>query len=74
VNVRILAEAEEDAQHEAEWYESRQEGLGIAFLDALARTIRTIESNPTRFAKNPGEPWRRHPGLFLGQISIPGRL
>ena len=51
MRVRILAEAETEAQKAAEWYEKERSGIGFDFLDALSRALRAIERTPLAFAK-----------------------
>ncbi len=55
MNLRILAEAEEDVQASAEWYEARGEGLGLAFLDAVTKAFASIEANPRQNPKIPAK-------------------
>jgi toxin ParE1/3/4 len=50
VRLRILVEAEEEAQQAARWYEERQGGLGQDFLNALSGALQAIEQEPQRFA------------------------
>jgi hypothetical protein len=51
LRVRVLAEAEGEAQEAARWYEEREEGLGFEFLDALAIGLEAIEENPRLFPR-----------------------
>ena len=51
MNVRLLAEAEVEAQDAARWYEARRTGLGEDFLQALSRGLEAIESHPTRYSR-----------------------
>lgn len=37
--LRILPEAEAELMAAAEWYESRQPGLGVAFVEAVGRAL-----------------------------------
>ena len=43
MKVSLLAEAEEEAQEAAQWYDERQPGLGQAFLNALSNGLEAIE-------------------------------
>src|SRR5262249_28102634 len=54
MTARILAEAEEEAQEAAGWYEKQLAGLGFDFLDALAVALQAIEDYPRRHARVPG--------------------
>jgi hypothetical protein len=51
VSLRILVEAEEEAQEAARWYEARRNNLGQEFLDAVALRLEAIEQHPLRFAR-----------------------
>jgi hypothetical protein len=50
VKLRLLAQAEEEAEQAAHWYEDRKDGLGFDFLDALTRGLEKIEQNPQSYA------------------------
>jgi plasmid stabilization system protein ParE len=41
-----LAEAEAEAQEAARWYEERQLGLGLEFLDSLTKALEAVENHP----------------------------
>ena len=51
MNLRILREAEEEAQASAIWYDEQLVGLGDDFLDELVGALHQIESDPNRFPK-----------------------
>lgn len=51
MRVRLLAEAETEAQAAAQWYEQRKAGLGEEFSNALANALERIEENPYVFAR-----------------------
>jgi len=51
LRVRLLAQAEKEAQEAALSYEERKEGLGIEFLDSLAHALDAIEDNPGQFPR-----------------------
>jgi plasmid stabilization system protein ParE len=44
--LRILPEAEAELLAAAEWYESRQPGLGVVFVDAVGRAFEGISEVP----------------------------
>ena len=44
--IRLTSEANDDLAHAATWYEDRREGLGLAFLAAVSRTIDSIAHWP----------------------------
>ena len=46
MKLRILREAEEEAQASALWYDEQLVGLGDDFLDELASTLQQIEDEP----------------------------
>lgn len=46
MNLVVLTDAETEANQTAKWYEEKQSGLGIVFLDELEQTFQRIESNP----------------------------
>jgi hypothetical protein len=54
MKVRMLPEAETEAQEAASWYENQLRGLGFDFMDALAIALEAIEKYPRRHAKVPG--------------------
>lgn len=51
MRVRLLAEAEAEAQQAARWYDQRQEGLGQQFLDTLTHALEIIERQPQSFSR-----------------------
>ncbi len=51
MRVRLLEEAETEAQEAACWYEERQAGLGRQFLDALTHALEIIERQPQSFSR-----------------------
>jgi hypothetical protein len=51
VTLRILAEAEEETQEAARWYEARRSNLGQEFLDAVSLRLEAIEQHPRRFVR-----------------------
>lgn len=46
MNLRVLADAESEARVASQWYESRQPGLGRAFLDEYERVLTDILGRP----------------------------
>ncbi len=59
--LRILPEAEAEILAAAEWYESKQPGLGAAFVEAVGRTLKDIVEAPqTNSLWRRGYPYRRH--------------
>lgn len=59
--LRILPEAEAELAAAAEWYESRQPGLGVAFVDAVGHVFEGIVEAPqTSPLWKRGYPYRRH--------------
>ncbi len=51
MKLRILREAEEEAQASAIWYEEQLVGLGDDFLDELVAALQQIEDHPKRYPK-----------------------
>jgi mRNA-degrading endonuclease RelE of RelBE toxin-antitoxin system len=51
VKLRILREAEEEAEASAIWYDEQLVGLGDDFLDELSAALQRIEDDPARFPK-----------------------
>lgn len=51
MRVRLLTEAQAEAQEAARWYDEQQQGLGGEFLEALARGLEAIEESPRACAK-----------------------
>lgn len=49
--LRILREAEEEAQASAIWYDEQLVGLGDAFLDELVAALQQIENDSSRFPR-----------------------
>lgn len=59
--LRILPEAEAELAAAAEWYESRQSGLGVAFVEAVGHALEGIVEAPqTSPLWREGYPYRRH--------------
>lgn len=59
--LRILPEAEAELLAAAAWYESRQSGLGVAFVEAVGRALeRIVEAPQTSPLWRQGYPYRRH--------------
>lgn len=48
-NYQLSEEAESDIEQGYLWYESKQEGLGEAFLESLDKAKKAIVSNPTTY-------------------------
>lgn len=48
--LRVLAEAAEDIQEAADWYEGRRAGLGDDFLDAIQAAFVAVERTPSGFS------------------------
>ena len=51
MNFRVVPEAQEEADVAAAFYESRQEGLGLAFVLELERTYRRIQPDPASWPR-----------------------
>lgn len=51
MKVRPLAQAEDEAQEAALFYDVRSPGLGFEFLDAFIEALGAIGENPQRFAR-----------------------
>ena len=47
--VRLRREAQREYDEATDWYESRRTGLGVRFVTALHRTMKTIEEQPDRY-------------------------
>lgn len=45
----VAREAEAEAVEAAQWYESRSQGLGRAFLDHIEQTLADITTRPLQF-------------------------
>lgn len=59
--LRILPEAEAELLAAAEWYESAEPGLGVAFVEAVDRALGgIIEAPQTSPPWRRGYPYRRH--------------
>ena len=56
MNFRVVPEAQEEADVAAEFYESREVGLGLAFVLELQQTYRRVQFDP--------ESWPRVVGSF----------
>jgi len=50
----VHPEAEEEGNHEEEYYEERREGLGEEFRDILQNALSRIEQNPKRYTRRIG--------------------
>jgi plasmid stabilization system protein ParE len=60
-DLRILPEAEAELLAAAEWYESKQPGLGSAFVEAVGGALESIVEAPqTSPLWRRGYPYRRH--------------
>jgi toxin ParE1/3/4 len=53
-HVRLHPEADQEATAAAEWYESQQWGLGLAFLEELGRSMTLLSESPEIWAHWPG--------------------
>lgn len=49
IQVVVRQEAETDLQSAFDWYEARRVGLGLAFREAVDRTIARIAESPRAF-------------------------
>lgn len=49
MKLRVLPQAEAEANEAACWYDDRQAGLGEDFLDLYSERLREIEDQPDRF-------------------------
>jgi toxin ParE1/3/4 len=47
--VVLRADAQDEADEAAHWYERRQAGVGADFLDELQRVLDTIAAQPDRY-------------------------
>ena len=47
--LQILRQAREDMQNSADWYNDKQDGLGLRFLLEIIRTLRLVEANPLQY-------------------------
>jgi hypothetical protein len=56
MTLRILAEAEEEAQEAALWYDARRPGLGDDFLDVLSSAFQASERLPQASSRVPNAP------------------
>lgn len=45
----VKPQAEEEARKAARWYEGESRGLGVAFLEVVEQTLKSISENPFRF-------------------------
>jgi mRNA-degrading endonuclease RelE of RelBE toxin-antitoxin system len=43
----------QEAQDSAEWYNRREDGLGLEFSAELAKAVGVLKSDPARFPKTP---------------------
>jgi toxin ParE1/3/4 len=51
MKLEVLQEAEEEAARESEFYEGREPGLGLEFLDDLRLVFERIVAGPTHHAQ-----------------------
>ena len=58
MNVTLRAEAEDDLEDAALWYEGHRRGLGEQFLDEILHAIGLIEENPQSYPQIHGEIYR----------------
>jgi toxin ParE1/3/4 len=56
MSLRLLPEADEEAREAARWYDQQRIGLGDEFLEALARSLESIERNPRLGRVDPDAP------------------
>lgn len=52
IDIYILAQKELDDAYQ--WYQERQHGLGIRFMNAVDKKLQKIANNPQRYAKRNG--------------------
>jgi len=45
----VRPEAQTDIREAAKWYEERESGLGLRFLDEIRTSLQRINDNPLRF-------------------------
>jgi plasmid stabilization system protein ParE len=50
MTLRVRPEAHADILEAAQWYEERQQGLGIAFVHEVDRALLRIDQGPERYA------------------------
>ncbi len=55
MNVTLRAEAQEDLEDAAQWYEEQRRGLGGRLLDEALRTIGLIAESPRSYPRVHGE-------------------
>lgn len=60
--LRVRPEARADILSAARWYENRETGLGVAFVNEIDAVFRLIEQGPERFRSA-----HRHLRLALGR-------
>ncbi len=51
LKVDILPEADKEFQEAAIWYEDRNAGLGLRFIDTIRKRLKIIEAHPERYPK-----------------------
>jgi hypothetical protein len=56
MNLRVLAEAENEALQAAFWYDERRDGLGDEFISEYETALSEIESSPLRFGSLETQP------------------
>ena len=54
MRVRLLAQAEKEAQEAALWYEERRPGLGDEFISAISASLDRVSDAPESYPAWPG--------------------
>jgi plasmid stabilization system protein ParE len=54
-HVRVEPEVYDDLAAAADWYETRQAGLGARFLDAMRGLMKAVEERPGAYASESGK-------------------
>jgi plasmid stabilization system protein ParE len=54
-NVSIEAEARQELEDAAKWYEQRSKGLGVKFVDAFLSVVEYLETHPLVYSKIEGD-------------------
>jgi len=50
----ILEEADKELTESAKWYETKREGLGERFVDAVKNKLQIVQQSPERYPKRKG--------------------
>lgn|GEM_PF-2461908 len=66
MNIKFLTLAQQEVDDAVVWFEGREAGKGIDFLDELDRVVRLIRSFPTGVARNTA----RDSKVFVRTLSL----